>query len=112
MINRYAFLALILFSVPVCHATQATVAGTIALMKNLTLLQPDGRLQGVVLLQLSVPFSNGCNWTWISATDKAAAATALAAKISGASVTIGYDNSIASPWGETDICGVVDIDLN
>jgi hypothetical protein len=111
MINRSAFLALTLLSMPICHATVTTSAGTIALMRDSTVLQPDGRLQGVFLLQLSVPLANGCNWVWISPTDKGAAATALAAKISGAPVTIWYDNTIVSPWGETDVCGATSIDL-
>jgi hypothetical protein len=112
MEQRHALMVLTLFFTFVCHAAVTTTAGTIALMRDSTLLQPDGRLQGVVILQLSVPYSNGCIWTWISAADKGAAATALAAKLSGASVTIWYDNTIVSPWGETDVCGIVSIDLN
>lgn len=111
MMNRYAFLALTLLSVAVCHATVTTAAGTIVLMRDLTLLQPDGRLQGVVQLQLSVPLSNGCNWVWIGATDKGALATALAAKASGATITISYDNAVVAPWGQTDICGLMYMDI-
>lgn len=81
-------------------------------MRYSTLLQPDGRVQDIEIFQLSVPFSNGCIWTWISASDKGAAATALAAKLSGVPVTIWYDSTIVSPWGEADICGMVSIDLN
>lgn len=109
---QFLFLVLTALLMTVSHAAVTTVAGTIALMRDTTLLQPDGRLQGLTLLQLSVPFSNGCNWVWINSADNRAAATALAAKLSGASVTIGYDNTIVSPWGETDICGIVTIDLN
>ena len=103
---------LALFCVSVCQAAVVAAAGTITSLKNLTLLQADGRLKGVVLLQLSVPFANGCNWTWISSTDNRTTATALASKLSGASATIWYDNTIVSPWGETDICGITEIDLN
>ena len=96
----------------VSNAAVATTQGTIALMRDSTLLQPDGRLQGVFLLQLSVPLSNGCNWVWISPTDKATQGVALSAKAMGAQVTLWYDNTIVAPWGETDICGAVNIDLN
>jgi len=97
---------LALLLIPVCHAAVTSVSGTIALMRDTTLLQPDGRLQGLTLLQLSFPYGSGCNWAWINSTDNRAAGTALAAKLSGASVTIWYDNTIVSPWGETDICGI------
>ncbi len=109
---RRPFLLLALFWVPLCQGAVVAATGTISSLKNLSLLQPDGRLQGVVVLQLSVPLANGCNWAWISPTDKGTAATALAAKLSGGSVTVWYDSTIVSPWGEADICGITEIDLN
>lgn len=109
---RHAFFLPTLLCAPVCHAAQTTTTGTIGLLRDETLLQPDGRIQEVMIFKLSVPYSNGCIWAWLSSTDKGADATALAAKISGASVTITYDNTIVSPWGDTGICGAVAIDLN
>jgi len=38
-----------------------STTGTINSLRNLRCFKPDGRLQGVVELQLSVPFANGCN---------------------------------------------------
>jgi hypothetical protein len=108
MKRRRAFFALTVVSIKVCHAAVTSTTGTIASMRDSTLLQPDGGLKGGTLLQLSGPYSNGCNWAWINLTDNRAAATALAAKLSGA-VTIGCDNAIVSPWEETDICGIVDL---
>jgi hypothetical protein len=107
---RYALIALSMTYGPMCHATTATTQGTIALLRDSTALQPDGRLQGVFLFQLSVALANGCNWIWISVSDKSAQAVAVAAKASGAQVSVIYDNTIVAPWGETDICGALVID--
>lgn len=106
------FLVLTSLCAPVCHAAQTTTTGTIGLLREETLLQPMGSIQDVMLFKLSVPYSNGCVWVWLSATDKGADATALAAKVSGASVNITYDPTIISPWGDTTVCGAVAIDLN
>jgi hypothetical protein len=59
---RHPFLWLALFWIPLCQGAVVAATGTINSLRNLTLLQPDGRLQGVVELQLSVPLANGCNW--------------------------------------------------
>jgi hypothetical protein len=47
----------------------------------------------------------------MDATDKGAVATALAAKVARTTLTISYDNAVVSPWGQTDICGLMVIDL-
>jgi hypothetical protein len=97
---------------PAAWASSISAQGTITLMRDATMLEPDGRVQGVFLLKLSTTLANGCNWAWIGAADKAAQAVAIAAKIAGAQVTLWYDSTVVAPWGETDICGAIDIDLN
>lgn len=108
---RSAILLLIALIAPLCHAAPINASGTITVLRQATILQPANTVQDVMIFQLSPAFSSGCIWVWIPATDKQSAAVAAAAKLAGVSVSIWYDPAVPAPWGETDMCGMMSIDL-
>ena len=111
MRTRFALVALILFCAPLCRAAPVLATGTISLLRATTLLQPDGRIQNITIFQLSPALGNSCVWVWIPSTDKLSASVAVAAKLAGSSVVLSYDPTVYSPWGESDVCGLLSIDL-
>jgi hypothetical protein len=109
LMKRVLILISVLGAISTSYASQFSAGGTISALRNHTLFYPISTLQGVSILQLSSAFANGCSWVFIGASDKTALSVALAAKAAGSSVTITYDNSITSPWGDTSTCAVVAI---
>lgn len=94
------------------YSAQYAAGGTIVTLRNHTLSYPNAPVQGVSILQLSAPFSNGCSWVFLTAADKNALAVILSAKALGTSIVIYYDNAITAPWGDPTTCAVVAIDYN
>ena len=93
-------------------AATYNAAGTIAALRIYPLLQSTSSGQDVSMFQLSPGsgLGNGCQWLWIAATDKNTLAVLLMTKQSGATVTIVYDNTVISPWGDSTVCALVQMD--
>jgi hypothetical protein len=110
---RYSFalVSAIMFCASLCHAAPTSATGTISLLRQSTSLQPNGGVQDVTLFQLSPALPSGCVWVWIPATDKFSASVAVAAKLAASSVVVWYDPTVYAPWGESDVCGLLSIDL-
>jgi hypothetical protein len=105
-------LALGLVCSQVATATQQGAVGTIASFRIYTVSSVPSTAHDVSAFQLSPAMGSGCVWAWVDATDKSALAVVLAAKTTGASVTINFDDAVFSPWGDTSMCVLQLISLN
>lgn len=88
----------------VAHATQTSTTGTLTVVRTNASTWGGASLGNVSTLQLSSALSGGCVWLYVAAADTIMLSTVLASKASGASVTIWYDNTVTSPWGDTTTC--------
>jgi hypothetical protein len=94
------------------HATQYSATGTITAVRTHTSLYGVATLQGVSIFQLSTGPGNGCSWLYLAGTDANSLASLLAAKADGAVVTVWYDNTAGSPWGDPTTCAAQAIQQN
>lgn len=93
-------------------ATVESAVGTISNYRLYTLSFWTVSARDVSAFQLSPAMGNGCVWVWVDATDKNTLAVVLAAKTTGATVSINFDNAVPSPWGDTSMCALDLISLN
>ncbi|HZT01143.1 MAG TPA: hypothetical protein VFA39_02625 [Steroidobacteraceae bacterium] len=110
--KKIILLILVLGFVRVASAAQVSTSGTIVTLRNHTLLYGTPTLQGVSILQVSTPFTSGCAWVFIGANDKNALVVAVSAKLAGLPVTVYYDPTVTSPWGDPTTCGIVAIEMD
>ena len=99
---------------PAAEATQYGAIGTITIVQSFWAgyLPNETGEAGAAVFQVSSGVGNGCNWLYVGATDKNTLAALLTAKATGANVTIYYDNTLTSPWGDTTICAAQVIQQN
>jgi len=105
-------LLLLLGFVEAAHATQYSVSGTVTAVRTHTMLYGVAALQGVSIFQLSTGPGNGCSWLYLSGTDANSLASLLVAKTAGALVTVWYDNTVGSPWGDPTTCAAQAVQQN
>ena len=105
-------LLLALMSATSAEATQYSASGTIGPVRTHTLVYGVSALQDVSVFQVSSGLGNGCSWLYISASDANSLAVLVAAKVSGESVVVWYDNTVTSPWGDPTICAAQAIQQN
>ena len=96
---------------PAAEATQYGAIGTITIVQSFSAVYLPGEADAAVF-QVSSGVGNGCNWLYVGATDKNTLAALLTAKATGANVTVYYDNTLTSPWGDTTICAAQVIQQN
>jgi len=96
----------------VAEATQSTTTGTITAAAIYSSIVSTPTMQGVAIFQVSSGIGLGCVWLWIAKGDNASWATVLAAKTTGASVSVLFESAIGAPWGDTTTCLAQNIQLN
>lgn len=95
-------------------ATIQGTVGTVGSFRIYTINSSPGALtttRDVAAFQVTPALTN-CTWAWVDPTDSKTLAVVLAAKTTGASITVNYDDSIHSPWGDTSMCELTLISLN
>lgn len=108
----FSMMMCFLCGIGAARAAQYSVEGTITSYRYHSVLNATTSIRGVLIIHLSTPLGNGCEWAWIDASDRSGIATALAAKAANDTVTLFYDNSLGGPWGDPTTCGVVAMQLN
>jgi hypothetical protein len=86
--------------------------GTITSFRLYTVSYSTSATHDVAVFQMSPAMGNGCVWAWVDPSDTKALAVVLAAKTTGSSVTINFDNAVPSPWGDSSMCVLQVISLN
>jgi hypothetical protein len=81
--------------------------GVINVTRHYTALHPNAAARGTTVFQFTTPLEGGCSWLFLDGSDPTA--QRLVAK--GAAITVFYDNTISSPWGDTTVCGVIGIQV-
>jgi len=101
-----------LVAFPVSAAVYTTT-GTITVLRAVS-DQANGNapsVREVMGIQISPIPAAGCIWLWLQPTSKNTMATLLAAKSTGATVSVVYESTATPPWGDPNACGLLSIDF-
>ena len=93
----------------------ATVQGAVGVVTSYriyTVKNATSATHDASAFQISPAMGGVCSWVWVDASDKNTLAVVLAAKTTGASVTINFEDTVFSPWGDTSMCALTLISLN
>ena len=90
----------------VANATQYQASGTIGSIRSYAASYGGASIADVTTFQVTpgVPVANGCAWLYVAANDANLLSQVLSAKVTGVTITVWYDPTVTSPWGDTTTC--------
>jgi hypothetical protein len=90
----------------VANATQYEASGTIGSIRSYAASYGGASLEDVTTFQVTpgVAVANGCAWLYVGANDANLLSQVLSAKVTGATITVWYDPTVTSPWGDPSTC--------
>ncbi|PAJ71663.1 hypothetical protein CJF42_25520 [Pseudoalteromonas sp. NBT06-2] len=101
---------LVLFSSVVNASTSIAVTGTIQAMRTQTTHHETLASHGEVIIQLSAPLQDGCNWLSVEKDNTSAISFLLSAKAQNQIITAWYySDKKSKAWGSA--CQLINIEL-
>jgi hypothetical protein len=90
----------------VANATQFEASGTIGSIRSYAASYGGASIADVTTFQVTpgVAVANGCVWLYVAANDANLLSQVLSAKVTGATISVWYDPTVTSPWGDPSTC--------
>jgi hypothetical protein len=90
----------------VANATQYQASGTIGSVRSYAASYGGASIADVTTFQVTpgVAVANGCAWLYVAPNDANLLSQVLSAKVTGATITVWYDPTLTSPWGDPSTC--------